>query len=156
MIDRLRGTLPIGALLLAFTLLNACTGGSTMAPVPAPIPTPSPSASPTGSPTAGPTAAPSGGSGGQVIVAIPTPAPALCTPASVSVAVGQTVIIDCTSQGYNGPFTVTLGDPAVASAQVANGTFTFFYINGLKVGTTTLSLQFPAGGTGSVPITVTP
>ena len=149
-----RHILSIAAMLLGVALLDACEGGSTM--LPTANPSPSPSASPSALPTASPTAVPSGGSGGQVVVAIPTPAPALCTPAPVSVPVGQTVVIDCTSQGYNGPFTVTLTDPTVASVQVANGTFTFFYVNGLKVGTTTLSLQFPAGGTGSVSISVTP
>ncbi len=44
----------------------------------------------------------------------------------------------------------------MASVQLATGTYTFFYINGVATGTTTLSLQFPDNGGGSVAITVTP
>jgi hypothetical protein len=80
----------------------------------------------------------------------------LCTPAPLSVPVGQRAVLNCTSQGYNGPFTLTLSDPTIATVQVVSGTYTFFYVNGLVAGTTTLTFGFTGGGTGSVTITVTP
>jgi hypothetical protein len=94
--------------------------------------------------------------GGIAVITIPTPAPLVCSPASVTVPVSQTAVINCTSQTYFGPFTWSLSDPSVASVQLATGTYTFFYINGVATGTTTLSLQFPDNGGGSVAITVTP
>jgi hypothetical protein len=89
-----------------------------------------------------------------VVIVLPTAAPLICSPTPVVVPVAQTTIISCTSQGYFGPFTWSLSDPSVASVELATGTLNFFYINGLKPGTTTLSLQFSIGGTGSVSITV--
>jgi hypothetical protein len=147
---RARGLGSVGALLLGLAALAACTGGSTA--LPAPAPTANPSASPSASPTASATS----NGGGEVVINIPTPAPVLCTPAPVSVPVGQRAVIECTSQGYNGPFTLSLSDPTVASVQVVGGTYTFFYVNGLVAGTTTLTFGFSAGGTGSVAITITP
>lgn len=140
------------AMLLGAVVLAACQGGYTSVLVTQPTPSPSPATSPSPSPTAssGP------GSGGEIIVGVPTPAPVVCTPAPLSVPVGQRAVLNCTSQGYNGPFTLTLADPNVAAVQVVPGTFTFFYVNGLQAGTTTLAFAFPGGGAGSVQITVTP
>ncbi len=94
--------------------------------------------------------------GGTIVIGVPTPAPVLCSPAPVTVAVNQRTVVDCTAQNYSGPFTPTVSDPTIASVQLATGTFTFFYVLGLKAGTTTLSLAYPPSGTGSVAITVTP
>ena len=111
---------------------------------------------PDSSPTA--TASPSGmaTTGGLVIIGIPAAAPVLCSPSPVTVPVGQRALIDCTAQGYGGPLTWTLSDAAVASVQLATGTYTFFYVSGIQTGTTTLSLRYQTGGAGSVAITVVP
>jgi hypothetical protein len=63
-------------------------------------------------------------------------------------------VVQCSSQGYVGPFTLTVADPAIAAVQPANGTFTYFYVTGLAAGSTTLTLNFSSGGTGSVTIDV--
>jgi hypothetical protein len=139
------------AVVLLTAMLAACGGGYSTVRI-----EPSPSPSPTTAPSASPTASPGAGSGGEIVVGVPTPAPVLCTPVAVSVPVGQRAVLDCTSPGYNGPFTLTLSDPAVASVQVVAGTYTFFYVNGLKAGMTELSFTFSGGGSGSVQITVTP
>lgn len=144
-------------LLAGSAMLAACVGGSTQAVMPpGPSPTAAPSTSPSTSPSAVPTSTPTATGGGLLVVNIPTPAPIVCSPAPVSVPVEQTVVIDCISQGYNGPFTIALSNPAVASIQPAAGTYTFFYVNGLQAGTATLSFTFAGGGAGSVDITVTP
>jgi hypothetical protein len=143
-----------GASLLGIALLAGCVGGSVA--LPSAGPTAAPTASPSASPSAGPTASAGPGSGGEVVVGIPAPAPVVCTPAAVSVPVGQRAVLNCSSQGYFGPFTLTLDNPAVASVQPVTGTNTFFYVYGLQAGTATLSFAFSGGGTGSVGITVTP
>jgi hypothetical protein len=75
---------------------------------------------------------------------VPTNAPVICSPSPVVVAVAQRTVVNCTEQGFEGPIVFTLSDPTVASVQSASGTYTFFYVSGLKKGTTTLSL-----GTGN-------
>ncbi len=106
-------------------------------------------------PTPSPTPSAATG-GGTIVIGVPTPAAVLCSPTPVTVAVNQRTVVDCSAQGYDGPFTLTVGDPTIASVQVATGTFTFFYVSGLKAGTTTLSLADPPSGTGSVQIMITP
>ncbi len=131
--------LPLG---LALVGCQVCAPNFTRArPAPAPIPSPTSSAA-TG--------------GGTIVIGVPTPSPVLCSPAPVTVAVNQRTVVDCTAQNYSGPFTSAVGDPTIASVQLTGGTFTFFYVSGLKAGTTTLSLAYPPSGTGSVDITVTP
>jgi hypothetical protein len=127
----------------------------TAAPSVAPMSVPT-QAPPTIPPTPGPSPSPTAG-GNVVVIVIPTPSPVLCTPAPVAVAVGQTAVVDCTAQGYGGPFTWTVADPTIASVQQYNSeTFTYFTVTGLAAGTTTLSLRSQPGGTGSLSITVSP
>jgi hypothetical protein len=133
-------------LILGCVFLAACCGGSSTGSNVTPAsPFPSPSAT-----------ASSPSTGGLVIVQVPTPAPVLCSPSPVTVAVGQTVVIDCTSAGYNGPIQWAVADPGIASIRLAEGTFTFFYVSGVQTGTTSLTFSFPAGGAGSELITVAP
>lgn len=97
-----------------------------------------------------------GGSSGSIDIGVPTPSPVLCSPSPVSVPVGQSAVIDCTAAGYVGSFTAGVADPTIASVQLAAGTTTFFYVDGLQTGTTIFSLQYPSGGAGADTITVTP
>jgi len=69
--------------------------------------------------------------------------------------VAEQTVITCTEQGYIGPFTFTVANPAVASVQLAPGTFTLFYVAGVSVGTTSLSLESSSGGVGTTTIQVT-
>jgi hypothetical protein len=104
-----------------------------------------------------PTPIPTTGAGGGITIDVPTPSPVVCSPAPVSVAVGQNALVDCTAQGYIGSFTWSVADPTIVSVQQFNNeTFTFFTITGLKAGTTTFSLQSQPGGTGSDTIVVSP
>lgn len=110
-------------------------------------------------PSQSPTPSPSPNVGGLVDIAIPTPAPVICSPAPATVAVGSRIAIDCTSQGYGGLFDWTVSDPTVADIQLASESYDFFYVTGLETGATTLSVQVPGAGTsgtGTVLITVTP
>jgi hypothetical protein len=132
------------ALLLAMSsIFAACT------PCCAPIALATPSDSPT------PTPSPTASSGGTVVIVIPSPAPIACAPRTVTVPVAQTIVVNCTEQNYSGAFTWTLSNANIASVQLAAGTFSYFYITGLKAGTVTLSLQSSIGGTGAVTVTVT-
>jgi len=78
----------------------------------------------------------------------------LCTPAPVTIAVAQQTIISCTEAGYSGPFTWTVANPAIASVQLAKETFTLFYVVGVNVGTTSVSLTSNTGGVGQATIKV--
>jgi hypothetical protein len=130
------------SLLLAMSSISvACT------PCCAPIASAKPSESPTPSPAST--------SGGTVVILVPSPAPITCAPATISVPVAQTIVLNCTEQNYSGAFTWTLSNANIASVQLATGTFTYFYITGLKAGTVTLSLLSSIGGTGTVSVTVT-
>jgi hypothetical protein len=80
------------------------------AQTPPPIPTPSPSASPSSSasPSASPSPSPtptvaSGGVG--ITIAVPTPAPIVCAPVTLTIKVGSTVSAACSQAGYGGDFT---------------------------------------------------
>lgn len=130
---------------LSVTLVQ-CEGGSTSAlPAPGQSATPAPASTATADP------------GGQITFTVPTPSPILCSPAPITVAVGQHVLVDCTAQGYVGPFTWSVADPTIVSIQQFNDeTYTYFTAVGLKAGSTMLSLQSLPGGTGSDTITVSP
>jgi hypothetical protein len=68
-------------------------------------------------------------------------------------------VVDCTAQGYIGKFHWSVDDPSVASVQQAANSNTFFYVNGVTVGSTTLHLSYQTGastGSGSVTIQVNP
>jgi hypothetical protein len=124
-------------------------------PAPSALPTSVPSQSPPPIPTPMPTATPA--EGGTIVIVVPTPAPVLCTPSQVVVAVGKTVLMNCAAAGYIGAFTWTVADPTIASVQLYNSeTQVYFNVTGLKAGSTTLSLQSQPGGTGSVTIDVSP
>jgi hypothetical protein len=91
------------------------------------------------------------------VIEVPTPPPIVCSPSSETLSVGQVVVADCSAAGYSGTFSATLADPSIASATLAAGTTTFYYIQGSAVGSTTLELQYQPGlvpVTASLPITV--
>lgn len=61
----------------------------------------------------------------------------------------------CTAQGYIGPFTFAVADPAIATVEQFNDeTLTIFDVTGLHAGKTTLSLRSEPGGTGTDEIVV--
>jgi hypothetical protein len=75
----------------------------------------------------------------------------------LTLAAGQQVQLDCTAQGYTGPFSWSVADPTIASVvQFNDETYTVFRVTGLAAGTTTLTLQNQPGGTGSDTIVVSP
>jgi len=133
------------AIALAFDLSGCLSSGSPQAPAgpqaQSPTPTPSPNPSPT--------------STGGIVIVVPSPPPVLCTPAPVVIAVAQQTVISCAQQGYIGPLTFTVANPAIASVKLAAGTFTLFYVTGVSVGTTSLSLESSSGGVGQTTIQVT-
>jgi len=129
------------ACLLALAVLGGCAGGGGTPGAPPP-------------PTATPSATPTGSSGGVVIIPVPTPAPVICSPSPVDVSVNQTVGVDCAAAGYGGPYTFIVADPTIASVTKANGVFTHYFVTGLKLGTTTLTVHYGQGGGGSVVINV--
>lgn|GEM_PF-3787121 len=137
---------PLGAAALAIALATGCgpgvVGGALFSGAQTRL-----------QPTPGPT---SSGPGGQIVISVPTPAPVVCTPSPVSIPVGQRTVIQCSAQNYNGPLSFSVADPATALVMPATGTYTFFYVAGLAVGTTTVTFQSQPGGTGSEQITVTP
>ncbi len=94
--------------------------------------------------------------GGGIVIIIPAAQPVVCTPSPVSVGVAQRIVIACNSQGYSGPIAFSVADPTIAAVQLAAGTYTLFYVSGLKAGTTTATFQTQSGGSGQVTITVTP
>jgi hypothetical protein len=154
MCNAVRPALFISLLPVALVTMVDC-GGSIFVPAASRSPAVDP---PTGTPgpaaSAGPSSPPGGGT---IVIVVPTPAPVLCVPAAVTIAVGQDAIVACTAQGYVGKFTSTVANPAVASAAVAAGTTTLFYVTGLAAGTTTLSLIYaPPQGAGTLAITVFP
>jgi Flp pilus assembly secretin CpaC len=65
-------------------------------------------------------------------------------------------VISCTAQRFSGPIAFTVADPTIASVELAQGTFTLFYVAGLQPGTTTASFQSQSGGTGQAIIDVVP
>jgi hypothetical protein len=102
-----------------------------------------------------PVASPPGS--GAVVIAIPTPSPVVCAPASVAIAVKQTVAITCTAQDTAGPFTFAVANPTIATVQQFNAQdLNVFNVTGVTTGTTTLSFQSVPGGSGSVTIAVSP
>lgn len=100
-----------------------------------------------------------GSASGTIVIDIPSPSPIVCSPAAVTVPVGQVAIADCTAAGWGGGFTATVADPSIATATLATGTNTYYYIRGLAAGSTTLDLQYQPGlaaASVSLPITVPP
>jgi len=128
------------ACLIALAVLGGCAGGGAGTPGAPPPPT----ATPTGG----------GGSGGIVIIPVPTPAPVICSPSPVAVSVNQSVAVNCAAAHYGGPYTFTVANPTIASVTQANGSFTNYFVTGLRSGTTTLTLHYGSSGVGSVAIDV--
>ena len=91
---------------------------------------------------------------GNVVIVVPTSAPVLCAPTSVTIGIGQRTVISCAAAGYDGPFTWTIANPSIAAVQLADGTLSLFYVTGLQAGTTTLSIQYQSSAVGRVVITV--
>jgi len=111
----------------------------------------------TSSPIVSPTATPpgaGGGLGGVVLIPVPTPAPVICSPSPVAVAVNQNTGVDCAAAHYGGPYTFTVADPTIASVAQTSGSFTHYFVSGLRSGTTTLTVHYGSSGVGSVAINV--
>jgi hypothetical protein len=70
------------------------------------------------------------------------------------VPVNQSAGVDCVAAHYGGPYTFTLSDPSIASVTQASGSFTHYFVTGLRAGTTTLTLHYGSSGVGSVAINV--
>jgi hypothetical protein len=137
--------------------LSGCGGGEVgVATLPSGTSSPSPSPKPTPTPTPTQTPSPSPTSTGVIVIVVPTPAPVVCSPAPVTIHVAQQTVISCTEQGYIGPFTFTVAAPSIATVQLAPGTFTLFYVSGVSLGTTSLSLTSGSGGVGQESINVVP
>jgi hypothetical protein len=87
-------------------------------------PTPAPSVSPTSvptqvPPTPVPTATPTSGGGGfGITFVIPTPAPIVCSPSPVVVAVGSTISVGCSEVNYTADFALTLTTSGIAALTV--------------------------------------
>jgi hypothetical protein len=94
--------------------------------------------------------------GGGIVIIIPAAQPVICTPSPASVGVAQRIVISCTSQGYAGPIGFSVANPAIASVQLAAGTYTLFYVSGIQSGSTIATFQTQSGGSGQLTINVTP
>jgi hypothetical protein len=70
------------------------------------------------------------------------------------VSVNQSAGVDCAAARYGGPYTFTVADPTIASVTQASGSFTHYFVGGLRPGTTTLTLHYGLSGVGSVAINV--
>jgi hypothetical protein len=90
----------------------------TQPPPATPTPSPSPSSVQTAAPTPTPTQTPTNPGSIAIGITVPTPAPIVCLPASVVVAVGQTVPVGCSESHYGGVFQLVLADPAIATVTV--------------------------------------
>jgi hypothetical protein len=138
----------IGRLGLAVLALAAFAAGCSMGGPGSPPPPPTP------------TAKPSPNAGGLVNVPVPTPAPILCSPSPVTIVVNQRIALACAAAKYIGPMTAIVADPTIASATLAStsplSSPLYFWVTGLKSGTTTLTLTYGAKGNGSVTIDVSP
>jgi len=97
-------------------------------------------------------AAPAGG----ITIVVPPPQPVLCAPAPLTLGVAQRAVETCTSAGFDGAIAFTVADPTIATVQLVAGTDTLFYVFGMQIGTTTVAFQTASGGTGQLPITVSP
>ena len=102
------------------------------------------------------TAAPDGGAEGVVVIDVPPAEPERCSPTHITVDVGQSTLATCRSANYDGPMTVSVDNPAIASVSTSTGRTLprYLYVIGLQVGTTIVRVTFPNGPTTTYPITV--
>ena len=121
-----------------------------------PAPEPSPSATPSGAATASPAVGPSpaaspgpGESPGPL--ATPTQPPIIVEPPQVNVEPGKTVAARVNSS--LGALTATVADSAIATV-VVDQTQRVIYVNGVAVGTTTVTVTDSRGVTRDVPVRV--
>ena len=104
------------------------------------------------------TVQPNGNTGGVVVIVVPPAAPERCSPAHITVVVGQSTVVACTAVHYGGPIAASVANPAIASVRTSGGLMVprYLYVVGLKAGTTIVSVSYPHGPTTSYTITVHP
>jgi hypothetical protein len=96
--------------------------------------------------------------GGVVVLQVPSSAPEECSPADVTLGVGQSAVAECRSANYGGPISATATNPAIALVRTSAGKTLprYFYVTGLKIGTTTILVSYPHGPTSRYRVTVHP
>jgi hypothetical protein len=108
-----------GRIIYFFTLYAIPKGSVQPTPAPSTSPTSIPTqAPPTATPTTTPSPSPVASSTSpslKIGITVPTPAPIVCSPAPVVVAVGQTVSVGCSEAVYGGAFQLALADPSLAT-----------------------------------------
>jgi hypothetical protein len=104
------------------------------------------------------TAGAAGVVGGVVVLPVPPSAPEECSPSDITVAVGQSAVAVCRSANYGGPIAATLTNPAIALVRTSGGAMLprYFYVTGLKAGTTTVLVSYPHGPTTRYRVKVHP
>ncbi|HEV2218493.1 MAG TPA: pilus assembly protein N-terminal domain-containing protein [Candidatus Dormibacteraeota bacterium] len=133
---------------------SAPSGAAAAAPTPA-VPSPRPPSADTRLTT---TVGPDGNAGGRVVIPVPPPEPEICAPVHITVVVGQTTVIACRSANYDGPITMSVANPTIASVTTSNSRMLprYLVITGRMAGTTIVRVSYPNGPTTSYPITVSP
>ena len=116
--------------------------GQVTTPVPAPSPAPDQSAAPGALPSPGEPASP---------VATPTPPPIVVDPPRVNVEPGK--MSSARINGVLGNVTAAVADPAIATA-VVDQAQRVLYVNGVQIGTTTVTVTDARGVTRDVPVRV--
>ncbi len=104
------------------------------------------------------TVQPNGNTGGVVVIPVPPAAPERCSPAHITVVVGQTTVVACRSANYGGPIDASVANPAIASVRTSGGLMVprYLYVVGLEAGTTIVRVSYPHGPTTLYTITVRP
>jgi len=128
-------------------------------------PSGAPSSASSGAPSSGPsdarlsaTAQPNGGIAGVLVIRVPPFAPELCSPAHITVNVGQMTMVACRSANYGGPIAASVSNPAVASVSTSGGFLLprYLYVIGKEPGTTIVQVSYQHGPTTFYSITVSP
>jgi hypothetical protein len=119
---------------------------------------PTPTATSSGDATLAVTGRAAGELGGVVVLRVPPSAPEECSPSGITLAVGQSAVALCRSANYGGPISASATDPAIALVRTSEGARLprYFYVTGLKPGTTTISVSYPRGPTTQYRINVHP
>jgi hypothetical protein len=95
------------------------------------------------------TAGTEGQVGGVVVLHVPPSAPEECSPSYITVSVGQSAVAECRSANYGGPIAATVTNPAIALVRTSGGAMLprYFYVTGLRAGTTTVLVSYQHGPT---------
>jgi hypothetical protein len=119
---------------------------------------PTPTTSGSGDATVSFTAGAAGVVGGVVVLPVPPAAPEECSPSDITVGVGQSAVAVCRSANYGGPIAATVTNPAIALVRTSGGALLprYFYVTGLKAGTTTVLVSYPHGPTTRYRVKVHP